>query len=256
MEAPHFSPDKWGAFHLFPCKTSGKGHPITVRKYIKKIESTVLILAILAGWVIAGPALTELVFHFDKEFLKKAEEKCDGGKDAPARFVSWEDLIQNEKRRSDLEKLEKVNHFFNSRIVFVSDIDLWGMQDYWATPIEFLCKKAGDCEDFAIAKYFTLRAMGIPEEKLNISYVKAIQYGIAHMVLTYYSAPGAEPLVLDNLVDVISPSSKRTDLMPVFSFNGAGLWTAVQRGQGKMAGSSSRLKPWQNLLQKMAEVKL
>jgi predicted transglutaminase-like cysteine proteinase len=226
-----------------------------VHESIKKIESIISILAILTGLFIAGPVLTEAVFHFDKEFLKKAEEKCVG-KDAPARFVSWEDLIYKDKSQSDLEKLEKANHFFNSRIVFVSDIDLWGVQDYWATPIEFLCKKAGDCEDFAIAKYFTLKAMGIPEEKLNISYVKAIQYNIAHMVLTYYSAPGAEPLVLDNLVDAISPASKRTDLLPVFSFNGAGLWTAVQRGQGKLAGSSSRLKPWQDLLQKMTEIKL
>ena len=224
-------------------------------KYLKKTESILLILLIFTGLVIAGPVLTEVVFHFDKEFLKKAEEKCVG-KDAPARFVSWEDLIHKDKSQSDLEKLEKVNHFFNSRIVFVNDIELWGAQDYWATPIEFLCRKAGDCEDFAIAKYFTLKAMGMPEEKLNISYVKAIQYGIAHMVLTYYSAPGAEPLVLDNLVDAISPASKRTDLLPVFSFNGAGLWTAVQRGQGKMAGSSDRLKPWQNLLQKMTEIKL
>jgi len=226
-----------------------------VLKYLKKTESILLILLIFTGLVIAGPVLTEVVFHFDKEFLKKAEEKCVG-KDAPARFVSWEDLIHKDKSQSDLEKLEKVNHFFNSRIVFVNDIELWGAQDYWATPIEFLCRKAGDCEDFAIAKYFTLKAMGMPEEKLNISYVKAIQYGIAHMVLTYYSAPGAEPLVLDNLVDAISPASKRTDLLPVFSFNGAGLWTAVQRGQGKMAGSSDRLKPWQNLLQKMTEIKL
>ena len=213
-----------------------------------------LILAIIAGLVIARPVFTQLVFHFDKEFLKKAEEKC--GKEAPTRFVSWETLISSSKRLSDKEKLEKTNHFFNSRIIFVNDIDLWGAQDYWATPIEFLCKKAGDCEDFAIAKYFTLRAMGMPDEKLNISYVKAIQYGIAHMVLTYYSQPGAEPLVLDNLVDVISPASKRTDLMPVFSFNASGLWTAVQRGQGKMAGSSSRLKSWQNLMQKMTELKL
>jgi predicted transglutaminase-like cysteine proteinase len=226
-----------------------------VHESIKKIESIISILAILAGLLIAGPILTEVVFHFDKEFLKKAEEKCVG-KDAASRFVSWEELIYKDKSQSDLEKLEKANHFFNSRIVFVSDIDLWGVQDYWATPIEFLCKKAGDCEDFAIAKYFTLKAMGVPEEKLNISYVKALQYNIAHMVLTYYSAPGAEPLVLDNLVDDISLASKRTDLLPVFSFNGAGLWTAVQRGQGKLAGSSSRLKPWQDLLQKMTEIKL
>jgi len=224
-------------------------------KHLKKNKSVLLALAVFACLVIAAPVITETTFRFNSEFLKKAEEKC--GKDGPARFTAWEALIYGDKSSSDKEKLEKVNHFFNSKIQFVSDIDLWGVQDYWATPIEFLCKKAGDCEDFAIAKYFTLKAMGVAEEKLNITYVKAIQYNIAHMVLTYYSEPGAEPLVLDNLIDSIDPASKRTDLMPVFSFNGSGLWTAKQRGQGKSIGSSSdRLKPWQGLLQKMSENKL
>ena len=223
-------------------------------RYLKKNKSILLVLTVFAGLVIAAPVITETIFRFDKEFLKKAEEKC--GKEGPARFTAWEELIHNDKSPSDREKLSKVNHFYNSRIRFVSDLELWGVQDYWATPIEFLCKNAGDCEDFAIAKYFTLKAMGVAEEKLNIAYVKAIQYNIAHMVLTYYSEPGAEPLVLDNLIDSIDPASKRTDLMPVFSFNGLGLWTAKERGKGKMAGSADRLKPWQGLMQKMSENKL
>jgi predicted transglutaminase-like cysteine proteinase len=98
--------------------------------------------------------------------------------------------------------------------------------------------------------------MGVVEEKLNITYVKALQYNIHHMVLTYYSEPGAEPLVLDNLIDSINPASKRTDLIPIFTFNGSGLWIAKQRGQGKMAGNSSRIRPWQDLLKKMSENKL
>ncbi len=224
-------------------------------KKLKKNKSILVVLAVFAGLVVAAPVITETAFRFNNEFLKKAEEKC--GKEAPARLIAWEALIHNDKSPSDQEKLKKVNHFFNSRIQFANDIDLWGVQDYWATPIEFLCRKAGDCEDFAIAKYFTLKAMGVAEGKLNITYVKSLQYNIAHMVLTYYSEPGVEPLVLDNLIDSIDPASKRTDLMPVFSFNGSGLWTAKQRGQGKSIGSSTdRLKPWQGLLQKMSENKL
>ena len=221
---------------------------------MEKNKSILLVLTIFAGLVIAAPVITETIFRFDKEFLKKAEEKC--GKEAPARFTAWEELIHNDKSPSDREKLEKVNHFYNSRIRFASDMEVWGVEDYWASPIEFLCKKTGDCEDFAIAKFFTLKAMGVAEEKLNIAYVKAIQHNIAHMVLTYYSEPGAEPLVLDNLIDSIEPGSKRTDLLPIFSFNGLGLWTAKERGKGKMAGSADRLKPWQGLMQKMSENKL
>lgn len=221
---------------------------------LKKIGFALLIFIILGGLVIVRSVITGEIFHIDREVLKRAENKC--GKDAPARLISWEDLIRLDRSTSDRPKLEKVNTFFNSRIIFVNDIDLWGVKDYWATPIEFLCKGAGDCEDYAIAKYFTLKAMGVSEEKLNIAYVKALQYKMSHMVLTYYSKPGDEPLILDNLIDSIKPASERSDLLPIFSFNGAGLWLAQQRGQGKLSGSSSRIVAWQDLLKRMSESKL
>jgi predicted transglutaminase-like cysteine proteinase len=226
---------------------------ITVGNYFI-ITSLRFIVAVCAGLFIATTVMTAGNFSLDRELLQKAEKKY--GRDAFNRLTAWEDLIRQDRSNADRGKLEKVNRFFNSRIRFANDVDVWGIKDYWATPIEFLCKGAGDCEDFAIAKYFTLKAMGVDDEKLRITYVKAIQYNIHHMVLTYYSEPEAEPLVLDNLVDSISPASKRTDLMPIFGFNGSGLWMAKQRGQGKMAGSSNRIKLWQDLLQKMSENKL
>jgi predicted transglutaminase-like cysteine proteinase len=219
-----------------------------VLHYLKK-SSLWIFLVILAG-VVANIAISGGDFSLDREVLQKAEKKY--GKEAHNRLLAWEELIRQDRNSTDQDKLKKVNQFFNSRIRFASDIDVWGVQDYWATPIEFICKNAGDCEDFAIAKYFTLKAMGIPDEKLKITYVKAIQHNMHHMVLTYYSDPEAEPLVLDNLVDSVSPASKRTDLVPIFSFNGSGLWMAKQRGQGKMAGSANRIKLWQDLLHKMS----
>jgi predicted transglutaminase-like cysteine proteinase len=220
---------------------------------LKKIQLTRLILTILAVLAIAGPVITREDFRVDREILAKAEKKY--GKDARALLIAWEDLIREDKSQSDREKLEKVNQFFN-RMEFVDDFRHWGEKDYWATPIEFIASQGGDCEDFSIAKYFTLKAMGVEEEKLNLAYVKALQYNMHHMVLTYYNKPGAEPLVLDNLVNSIKPASERTDLMPIFSFNGTGLWLAKQRGRGKLAGSSSRVKRWRDLLQKMSENKL
>jgi predicted transglutaminase-like cysteine proteinase len=220
---------------------------------LKKIELTLLILTIFTVLAIAGPVIRRENFRVDREIIEKAEKKY--GKDARVLLIAWEDLIREDKSVTDPEKLEKVNRFFN-RMEFVDDIHHWGEKDYWATPIEFLSSQGGDCEDFSIAKYFTLKAMGVDEKKLNLAYCKALQYNMHHMVMTYYSTPGAEPLVLDNLVDSIKPASERTDLMPIFSFNGTGLWLAKQRGRGKLAGSSSRVKRWRDLLQKMSENKL
>ena len=221
---------------------------MTVVRNLKKTGFSLLILCILCALVFVRSAMTDNILRIDAEILKKAEERC--GKDAPERLISWENLVREEQDKSDMEKLNKVNSFFN-RLSYAEDINLWGVKDYWATPLEFLCKGAGDCEDYAIAKYFTLKALGVSEEKLKITYVKSIQLDRSHMVLAYYSKPGDEPLILDNLIGSIKPSSQRDDLLPIFSFNGSGLWMAQQRGREKKT-SDMRLKKWDDLLKKMS----
>ena len=146
--------------------------------------------------------------------------------DAPEeRFTGWLQLIESSRKRPAAEQLARVNDFFNGRIRFVDDIELWGQSDYWATPMETLAKGAGDCEDFAIAKYFTLLQVGIPVERLRLTYVRARLNAAggpvfqAHMVLAYYAKPDAEPVILDNLDTSIQPASRRADLLPVFNFN-------------------------------------
>ncbi len=220
--------------------------------YLQKIEYFLLPLFFLSLLAIAVPVLTGENFRLDDDTLERAEKKY--GSDARTRLIEWEALIRQDDSPSDSEKLEKVNRFFN-QLEFVNDIDHWGEKDYWATPVEFLASQGGDCEDFSIAKYFTLKAMGVEEEKLNLTYVKALRYNVHHMVLTYFSSPAAEPLILDNIVGIVKPASERSDLIPIYSFNGTGLWLAKQRGRGKLAGSSSRLKRWQDLLERMPETK-
>lgn len=163
---------------------------------------------------------------------------------------AWETLLKQPPSSDIHATLNRVNQFFNSRIRFTDDISVWGQQDYWATPVEALRKGAGDCEDYAIAKYFTLRQLGVPASQLRITYVKALQLNQAHMVLTWYSTPDAVPLVLDNLKPNILPASARSDLLPVYSFNGEGLWIPQASGS-KRVGDSKKLSRWQDLLTRM-----
>jgi predicted transglutaminase-like cysteine proteinase len=186
--------------------------------------------------------------EFELATLDKVEVKY--GHASRQRLVTWKRLINSHLIFSDLEKLQKVNDFFNENTAFVDDSILWNTTDYWASPIEFLLKGAGDCEDYSIAKYFTLVEMGVDENKLRINYVKALELNQAHMVLTYYESPNAEPLVLDNLVPVIKPASQRHDLLPIYSFNGTNLWLAKNSANGNPAGSSDQLSLWQNLKQR------
>ncbi|MCP5298051.1 MAG: transglutaminase-like cysteine peptidase [Zoogloeaceae bacterium] len=169
-------------------------------------------------------------------------------------FRDWRQLIDDSKSLEARDKLKRINEFFNRKLLFLDDIKVWGQTDYWATPLETLAKGQGDCEDFTIAKYFTLLSAGMPNEQLRLIYVKARIGGPAsnvtqaHMVLAWYETPDAEPLLLDNLITDIRPASRRPDLQPVFSFNSMGIWAnPIAKGVPSSTGVG-RLTRWQDLL--------
>jgi predicted transglutaminase-like cysteine proteinase len=177
------------------------------------------------------------------------------GPDAAERVLRWQALVDEARTLQEDQQLRLVNEFFNLNIAFVDDVDAWGVADYWATPLETLGRGIGDCEDYSIAKYVTLGLLGVPLERLRITYVRAetgaagAASAQAHMVLAYYPQPDAEPLILDNLVARVLPASARLDLQPVFGFNSEGLWIAGVRAP---AEPTARLSRWRDLLRRMA----
>lgn len=186
-------------------------------------------------------------FNVTQEQLNSIENKY--GVIAKNRVEEWDAMIEASKNETILNKLKNVNDFFN-QITYKSDLSVWGTKDYWATPFEFMGKGAGDCEDYAIAKYFTLIKLGVPDEKLRITYVSYrktnTSYEEAHMVLTYYHKVGVEPVVLDNINKMLQVASKRPDLKPVYSFNASGLWQAKTKGEARVG--NNELRSWKDLM--------
>ena len=209
----------------------------------------------LGGWLLlsvfwlTGPGNVRANWNF-AQILQTAEQRYGPLGGAQGRIEAWNQMLQGETRQPEREQLTAVNRFFNQQLSFRDDTRIWRQTDYWATPIESLVKGAGDCEDYALAKYFSLRNLGVPSEKLRITYVKALTRNQAHMVLTYYATPSADPLVLDNLISDIRPASNRKDLLPVYAFNAEGLYMPGADG-GKRKGDAKRLSRWQDVLQKM-----
>lgn len=179
----------------------------------------------------------------------------------PARvglLADWMQMLNTTKPMGEEAKLKRVNDFINRNIAFEDDSGVWQQSDYWATPLETIGQGRGDCEDFAIIKYVSLRVAGVPRAKLRLIYVKArinSPSGAtqqAHMVLAYYATPNAEPLVLDNLEGTIRPASKRRDLQPVFSFNSEGIYAGVSGTDNATAGGIGRLSRWEDVLRRIA----
>ncbi|MCL6271784.1 transglutaminase-like cysteine peptidase [Sansalvadorimonas sp. 2012CJ34-2] len=161
------------------------------------------------------------------------------------RLDAWESLLQRLKSAAPGVLLEEVNSFFNS-LTFRSDWKAWGKEDYWASPDEFLRRGIGDCEDYAIAKYVSLRRMGFDDRRLRLAYVRALNLGQAHMVLLVETEDGKQ-IVLDNLTSSLKSLSERSDLAPVYAFNGTDLWLLDKEYNERRIGQSSRLPHWKSL---------
>jgi predicted transglutaminase-like cysteine proteinase len=194
------------------------------------------------------------IIALDGPKIVTALEKSYGER-AAKRGTAWLNLMKPDNSLSDSDTLVKVNRFFNM-FHFIDDIKLWGVNNYWATPVEFIGVNGGDCEDYSIAKYFTLLELGIADEKMRITMVKALHLNQYHMVLAYYDTPASIPLILDNIDGEIKPANKRNDLIPIYSFNGSQLWLNKERGRSVSSGNSSRLKRWQDLRQRINTAKL
>ena len=222
---------------------------LSCRQFLEKLAwiNPLWLLFVGMGFAVAGMDMDRLVLLASQRY----------GNAGAAAVIAWRDLLTQATGQPDAAKLRRVNDFFNRRIRFKEDTDIWGVADYWATPLEVLGRAQGDCEDFAIAKYVTLERLGVPAEKLRLTYVKARIGGPqstvvqAHMVLSYYPAPGDEPLVLDNLISDIRPASRRTDLTTAFGFNAEGLW--VGGATPRAARGTQQLSKWQSVLARMRE---
>ncbi|MDT8893616.1 transglutaminase-like cysteine peptidase [Halomonas sp. I1] len=208
----------------------------------------------LLGGVLLGWPLTRLSAGLDHDQLRRSMRETYGERGL-AVLEEWLALLDRLDGSDTDTRLRAVNDFFNRRVRWLDDIDIWDQKDYWATPLETLARGEGDCEDYTIGKYATLRQIGVDERRLRLIYVRARlgrgQTTQAHMVLGYYATPGAEPLILDNMQPSIVPAGQRTDLDPLFSFNGSGLWA---RGSSQSrADPVDRLSRWRNVIERMRQ---
>lgn len=210
---------------------------------------SLFILAVFSATASELPTTkTHPVAQFKHSTLQAVAAKH--GDQALQRIQDWQALITKNQGKSEWQNLHRVNRFFN-KIDFVSDAIHWQQEDYWATPIEFLATKAGDCEDFSIAKYITLLSLGIPPEKLQLMHVSTLPKKTRHMVVVYMEDPDAVPLVLDNLIKKILPINQRSDLVPSYSFSTDGLWLPGKQGPGRKIKDSAGIALWDDVIDRI-----
>ena len=215
-----------------------------------------LILRILLSLMACSVVVAAEVEQFSPGLLRNVASRW--GRDAPERLIDWRNELTKHVARQrgaspnaseTMDDLDDFNDYWND-VRYYTDLQHWRVMDYWATPVETLASEGADCEDYAIGKYFSLKALGVPVKNLRITYVRALRFNQPHMVLAYYPTVDADPYILDNLSRSVERASDRPDLVPVYSFNDEDLWAA---GSNQAGGKSSQIRLWRDLQDKMAK---
>ena len=140
--------------------------------------------------------------HCDSSFGKR-------GRDAAAKAEGL----------GERDMLDLVNRIINGAMTYRDDSKVWGLDDYWATPVEMAGKGAGDCEDYAIAKYWLLRSLGVPDDRLQLVVLQDTRRQLFHAVLVAHMDGGS--YVLDNVSNRLAMDSDYSQYQPIVSFAGA-----------------------------------
>ena len=151
--------------------------------------------------------------------------------------VTWDNFKSKAPQGNKMELLRYVNSFWNAW-PYVEDIVNWKQEDYWEIPAEFL-KKSGDCEDYSIIKYFTLKELGVAPESMRIVVVRDTIRNFAHAVLVVYL--NGDAFILDNLSNSVLSHTKLRQYSPQYSVNEFGRWAPHEGPQDKL---EPRLCPW------------
>lgn len=140
------------------------------------------------------------------------------------RKTGWVELQSMVNGKSPREQLRIVNSFWNGW-PYQEDISNWGREDYWEIPAEFL-RKSGDCEDYAITKYFTLKELGFPPENMRIVVLRDTVRNLAHAVLAVYL--DNDIFILDNLSSAVLSHQRISNYNPQYSVNEKGRWAHLK----------------------------
>jgi len=170
------------------------------------------------------------------------------------RELSIQQLLTQAVGLPDQKKVSLINTYFNT-FKNKTDMELWGLVEYWATPSELFSQNAGDCEDIAVAKYIYLSKLGINDKNLRLAFVKAFNKDTLsienHLVLLFHSNQLKQEFVLDNIEREILSVRARKDLNYQFAFNKISRWSLNKSISDSQIKHSGIYKSWESILHRL-----
>jgi predicted transglutaminase-like cysteine proteinase len=156
--------------------------------------------------------------YFDER--KLGDGDCESSFFNRCHLREWSKFLDSIRNRDRVTQVHEVNRYMN-RVRYIVDPRNYGVRDYWATPKEFLSRD-DDCEDYAIAKYLSLRALGFPPSQLRVVILQDLNLKLAHAILVVSLSDRA--LVLDNQIRTVVNARAIHHYKPIYSINEEFWW--------------------------------
>jgi len=148
------------------------------------------------------------------------EGNCESRKLDTCHVKRWHSFLKSISKFSKSEKIKRVNKFANQQ-QYILDIENYGMNDYWATPRQFLYNN-GDCEDYAITKMLSLKRLGFDQNSMRLVVLQDTNLRIPHAVLAVYY--NGDALIMDNQIEEVVSHRNIVHYVPVYSVNENKWW--------------------------------
>ena len=173
------------------------------------------------------PKWVGMMTRYDEQKAYASDAECGKVRFFPCSVKQWQSMLSGLKRETFSEQIKQVNIWSNAH-PYIEDQINWGLDDYWETPYEFM-EISGDCEDYAISKYYSLRALGISADRLRVIILQDLNLGgVIHAVLGVYDEDG-ELFILDNQSHQVTPALKIYHYRPIFGINEDSWWAYYPR---------------------------
>lgn len=204
---------------------------------MQRIFPLLLLLVSLNAW--SADRFNESLFHYQEsartnleifpQWLSvldrhrrslQSEARCDVKRYSRCYLEDWLTFLDSLKGMGEMEQIRKVNAYANSK-QYVFDSENYGVEDYWASPGEFLVRN-GDCEDYAIIKMISLLYLGFDADRMRVVIVQDTNQRIAHAVMSMKA--GGDILILDNQIEEVISHKYIYHYVPVYSINEKSWW--------------------------------
>ncbi|MBL6929786.1 MAG: transglutaminase-like cysteine peptidase [Rhodospirillales bacterium] len=159
-------------------------------------------------------------YSSEKGTAKKTKGSCKSKKFNKCHYETWIKFLVSIKKKDKLTQIKAVNKFMN-KSRYITDKNNWGKKDFWASPGEFMAR-FGDCEDFAIAKFMSLRLLGFKNSEIRVVAVKDLNLKVGHAILVAFV--DGKTYVLDNQIKQVIAAERVRHYQPVFSINTKYWW--------------------------------